>query len=262
MIVQLKRKNIGNSLLFTIKDLIFCPVFKLIQLTILSKLTFIEINGMKVTVPHQAYPLLCKAIKGDRVSPSQVLGFLESEFSTPCLRSAPCVVLMDEIDQLVTRSQDVMYNLFNWPGGRHSKLIVLAIANTMGLPERTPSNTISASLVSYTLPPPLSTARAIQLSLIIGFTRITFLGYTHFRLMTIILSCLRGYQVTLSTQKPPNSPVEKSPLSPARQDHWISAAEHLKSSNTLPTKIPTTTKPHHPPPDKKQFDIHIERHRQ
>ncbi|RPB04583.1 hypothetical protein L873DRAFT_1666006, partial [Choiromyces venosus 120613-1] len=134
----------------------------------LSKLTLVEINGRKVTVPD---PLLCEAIKGDHVSPSQVLGFLESEFSTPSLRSAPRVVLMDELDQLVTKGQDVMYNLFNWPGGRHSKLIVPAVANTMGLPERTPT---------------------IQLSLIIGFTRITFLGYTHFRLMSIILSSLEG----------------------------------------------------------------------
>jgi origin recognition complex subunit 1 len=55
-------------------------------------------------------------------------------------------VLMDELDQLVTKNQSVMYNFFNWPGLRHSRLIVLAVANTMDLPERTLSNKISSRL--------------------------------------------------------------------------------------------------------------------
>ncbi len=49
---------------------------------------------------------------------------------------ARSVVLLDEIDQLVTRDQLVLYNLFDWPRRAHSKLIVIGIANTMDLPER------------------------------------------------------------------------------------------------------------------------------
>ncbi len=45
-------------------------------------------------------------------------------------------MLLDEIDQLVTRNQLVLYNLFDWPRRAHSKLIVIGIANTMDLPER------------------------------------------------------------------------------------------------------------------------------
>jgi origin recognition complex subunit 1 len=137
----------------------------------LDDFTFVEINGMKVTDPHQSYSLLWEAVKGERVSPSQALGLLESEFSTPSPRRVPCVVLMDELDQLVTRGQGVMYNFFNWPGGRYSRLIVLAVANTMDLPERTLSNKISSRL---------------------GLTRITFPGYTHSQLQTIIASRLEG----------------------------------------------------------------------
>jgi origin recognition complex subunit 1 len=44
---------------------------------------------------------------------------------------------MDELDQLVTTKQDVVYNFFNWPNITGSKLIVLAVANTHDLPERT-----------------------------------------------------------------------------------------------------------------------------
>lgn len=69
---------------------------------------------------------------------------------------------MDELDQLVTKNQSVMYNFFNWPGLRHSRLIVLAVANTMDLPERTLSNKISSRLG---LCFPLFALKAIKLAL-------------------------------------------------------------------------------------------------
>ncbi|KAI9928828.1 hypothetical protein ASPWEDRAFT_49033 [Aspergillus wentii DTO 134E9] len=130
---------------------------------------FCEINGMKVTDPHQSYSLLWQHLKGDRVSPSHALELLEREFSHPSPRRVSCVVLMDELDQLVTKNQSVMYNFFNWPALRHSRLIVLAVANTMDLPERTLSNKISSRL---------------------GLTRITFPGYKHNDLMEIITTRL------------------------------------------------------------------------
>ncbi|TAQ89436.1 hypothetical protein B7494_g2209 [Chlorociboria aeruginascens] len=129
----------------------------------LDDFIFVEINGMKVTDPHQSYSLLWEALKGQRVSPSHALDLLEREFNHPSPRRVPCVVLMDELDQLVTKNQSVMYNFFNWPGLRHSKIIVLAVANTMDLPERTLSNKISSRL-----------------------------GYTHEQLMKIIQSRLEG----------------------------------------------------------------------
>ncbi|KAL1868716.1 Origin recognition complex, subunit 1 [Diaporthe australafricana] len=137
----------------------------------LDDFIFVEINGMKITDPHQAYSLLWEALKGQRVSPAQALDLLEREFSHPSPRRVPCVVLMDELDQLVTKNQGVMYNFFNWPGLRHSRLIVLAVANTMDLPERTLSNKISSRL---------------------GLTRITFPGYNHEQLMKIVQSRLEG----------------------------------------------------------------------
>ncbi len=112
----------------------------------LDDFIFVEINGMKVTDPHQSYSLLWEALRGDRVSPTHAVDLLEREFGNPNPRRVPCVVLMDELDQLVTKNQSVMYNFFNWPGLRHSRLIVLAVANTMDLPERTLSNKISSRL--------------------------------------------------------------------------------------------------------------------
>ncbi|KAJ8612980.1 hypothetical protein MRB53_037188 [Persea americana] len=142
-----------------------------VQAEELDDFIFVEINGMKVTDPHQAYSLLWEALTNERVSPTHALGLLEREFSTPSPRRVPCVVLMDELDQLVTKTQSVMYNFFNWPNLRHSRLIVLAVANTMDLPERTLSNKISSRL---------------------GLTRITFPGYNHEQLKKIVHSRLES----------------------------------------------------------------------
>ena len=142
-----------------------------VQAEELDDFIFVEINGMKVTEPAQAYSLLWEALREERVSPSHALGLLQQEFSRPSPRRVPCVVLMDELDQLVTRTQSVMYNFFNWPSFRHSRLIVLAVANTMDLPERTLSNKISSRL---------------------GLTRILFPGYTHEQLMAIVRSRLES----------------------------------------------------------------------
>lgn len=142
-----------------------------VQADELDSFQFVEINGMKITDPTQSYSLLWEALKGERVSPIHALDLLEREFTHPSPRRTPCVVLMDELDQLVTKNQLVMYNFFNWPGLRHSRLIVLAVANTMDLPERTLSNKISSRL---------------------GLTRITFPGYSFDQLVKIITSRLEG----------------------------------------------------------------------
>lgn len=126
---------------------------------------------MKVTDPLQSYSLLWEALRNQRVSPTHALDLLEREFSSPNPRRVPCVVLMDELDQLVTKNQSLMYNFFNWPNLPHSRLIVLAVANTMDLPERMLSNKISSRL---------------------GLTRVTFAGYTHAQLQEIITSRLES----------------------------------------------------------------------
>ena len=53
---------------------------------------------------------------------------------------------MDELDQLVTTKQDVVYNFFNWPTIANSKLVVLAVANTMDLPERVMTGRVRSRL--------------------------------------------------------------------------------------------------------------------
>lgn len=81
------------------------------------------------------------------------------------------VVLMDELDLLVTKKQTVMYNFFDWPSRPLSKLIVVAVANTMDLPERIMSNKIASRM---------------------GLTRINFQPYKYDQLYAIVQSRLGG----------------------------------------------------------------------
>jgi len=80
---------------------------------------------------------------------------------------------VDEIDHLLNRKQDVIYNLFDWPGRRHARLVVLGIANTMDLPER--------------LIPRVHSRLALK--------RLTFQAYTRTQLQTIISARLEGLNV-------------------------------------------------------------------
>lgn len=51
--------------------------------------------------------------------------------------------MIDELDALVTKKQTLLYNLFDWPCHQHSRLLVIAIANTMDLPEKLQSKIAS-----------------------------------------------------------------------------------------------------------------------
>ena len=62
------------------------------------------------------------------------------------LKRVISVVLMDELDQLLTTKQDVVYNFFNWPTLVGSKLVVIAVANTMDLPDRVMTGRVRSRL--------------------------------------------------------------------------------------------------------------------
>lgn len=128
---------------------------------------FVELNGMRMTEPHQCYVQLWKELSGQKLSSSHSATLLEKRFSKGGLKKDAVVVMIDELDLLWTRKQTVMYNLFDWPTHPSSKLIVIAIANTMDLPERMLMNRVVSRL---------------------GLTRMTFQPYTHQQLQEILLS--------------------------------------------------------------------------
>ena len=102
----------------------------------LPEFQFIEINGMRLTEPNQAYTQLWKSLTGAKVTTEHAKNLLEKRFTTTSAarKQKTSVVLVDELDLLWNRKQSVLYNIFEWPNNKFSKLVVLAIANTMDLP--------------------------------------------------------------------------------------------------------------------------------
>ncbi|EKM58737.1 uncharacterized protein PHACADRAFT_207509 [Phanerochaete carnosa HHB-10118-sp] len=125
------------------------------QQSLVPPFTYVEINGLRIPEPGAAYGLLWEAVSGHdatkdghlRISGKEALRRLGKWFSGGGGPDGHAtIVLMDELDQLMTAKQDVVYNFFNWPTLVGSKLIVLAVANTMDLPERVMSGRVRSRL--------------------------------------------------------------------------------------------------------------------
>ncbi|KAI0313860.1 P-loop containing nucleoside triphosphate hydrolase protein [Amylostereum chailletii] len=111
--------------------------------------TYVEINGLRIPEPSAAYSVLWEGVSGHdveegplKISSKEALKNLTRHFGASG-RTGPgshaCVVLMDELDQLMTTKQDV-------PTLVGSKLVVLAVANTMDLPERVMTGRVRSRL--------------------------------------------------------------------------------------------------------------------
>ncbi|XP_067941586.1 origin recognition complex subunit 1-like [Watersipora subatra] len=131
---------------------------------------FIDVNGMRLTQPHQAFVQIYKGLKDKIVTADHATSLLDNIFCKD-RRQESIVLLVDELDLLVTRKQEILYNLFDWPTKPKSRLVVLAIANTMDLPERVMMNRVSSRL---------------------GLNRMTFQPYTFQQLQEIVHSRLTG----------------------------------------------------------------------
>lgn len=124
---------------------------------------------MALTNPNLVYTVIHESITGKRVNPTSAADFLDEFFKKKdkskilsnylnmgrrqgkgTLRVVNNnsmmeikkeadyvrVILIDELDALVNKKQTLLYNLFDWPCHANSNLLIIAIANTMDLPER------------------------------------------------------------------------------------------------------------------------------
>nr|XP_055198135.1 origin recognition complex subunit 1 isoform X4 [Nyctereutes procyonoides] len=132
---------------------------------------YIEVNGMKLTEPHQVYVQILQKLTGQKATANHAAKLLAKRFLTQRSSQETTVLLVDELDLLWTQKQDVMYNLFDWPTHKEARLVVLTIANTMDLPERIMMNRVSSRL---------------------GLTRMSFQPYTHSQLQQILISRLKN----------------------------------------------------------------------
>jgi hypothetical protein len=127
---------------------------------------------MKLGDPGQVYPLLWRHLSGSEhlASTPLALKHLKGYFADA---PRPVVVLLDELDALLQKRQSILYHFFEWTGLQSARLVVVAIANTMDLPERLLSNRIASRM---------------------GLNRLNFIPYQYSQLEAIILHRLAPHR--------------------------------------------------------------------
>ncbi|KAJ3100776.1 Origin recognition complex, subunit 1 [Phlyctochytrium planicorne] len=119
---------------------------------------YFEINCMKLVDPSHAYVELLKHVdpKSSKVGAKKAAELLSAFFKKKTNAKAapkkPIILLLDELDMLVTKTQSVIYNFLDWPRRPGSPLIVVGIANTMDLPERVFTQKINSRVGSKRVP--------------------------------------------------------------------------------------------------------------
>ena len=131
---------------------------------------YVEVNGLRLPTPKHAYTCILEALTGERTAPERAQAILDARFAAPPVQGRVTVLFLDELDMLQTPSNSVLYNLFDWPSRSSAKLIVIAVANTIDLPERLPPRIISR----------------------MGVTRVRFNTYDKVQLQTIVKSRLEA----------------------------------------------------------------------
>ncbi|XP_015586652.1 origin recognition complex subunit 1 isoform X2 [Cephus cinctus] len=159
----------GTGKTATVNEVIRC-LKKLVSKHELNDFKFIEINGMKLTEPRQAYVHILKQLTNRTATWEQAYQLLEKQFIRPTSKKCMTLLLVDELDLLCNKRQDVVYNLLDWPTKLNAQLVVITIANTMDLPERVLMGRVTSRL---------------------GLTRLTFQPYNHKQLQEIVITRLK-----------------------------------------------------------------------
>lgn len=132
----------------------------------ISAFDFLEINGMMHSESSSIYSRLYATIFRSRCANGASIRLLDNHFRSGFATSRRLtIVLLDELDQLVQKKQKLAYNLFEWAHCAGSRLVVIAVANTMDLPERVFKHKIASRL---------------------GGSRVNFTPYTHPQLLHIL----------------------------------------------------------------------------
>uniref|UniRef100_A0A1I7TMA5 Origin recognition complex subunit 1 n=1 Tax=Caenorhabditis tropicalis TaxID=1561998 RepID=A0A1I7TMA5_9PELO len=110
-----------------------CPKFVYVEVNAMmfKKTVFVEVyNGI------QEEHTISKKQHKTRIASSTARQELNSMFKKEDKNRPPIVVLIDELDSLCNRKQDILYDIFEWTALPQSKVTIIGIANTLDFPER------------------------------------------------------------------------------------------------------------------------------
>ncbi|KAI7858125.1 P-loop containing nucleoside triphosphate hydrolase protein, partial [Circinella umbellata] len=102
----------------------------------------VMINCMSIREPKGIYSKLVNELKTPKQTiqtdivkqAEQILNGKENK--TNERKNIISVVILDEIDHLITRDQDVLYKIFEWASSPASRLVLIGIANALDLTDR------------------------------------------------------------------------------------------------------------------------------
>ncbi|XP_015264825.1 PREDICTED: cell division control protein 6 homolog [Gekko japonicus] len=97
----------------------------------------IVLNCMALQSSQAVFPAIAEHLglaRADKAARSDVIRKLEKRLMS---KSGPMVlIVLDEMDQLDSRGQDVLYTVFEWPSLPSSRLVLIGIANALDLTDR------------------------------------------------------------------------------------------------------------------------------
>ncbi|XP_053426805.1 cell division control protein 6 homolog [Nycticebus coucang] len=97
----------------------------------------IMLNCMSLRTAQAVFPAIAQEICQEEVSRPAGKDMMRKLEKHMTAEKGPMIVLvLDEMDQLDSKGQDVLYTLFEWPWLSNSRLILIGIANTLDLTDR------------------------------------------------------------------------------------------------------------------------------
>ncbi|GBF97789.1 origin recognition complex subunit [Raphidocelis subcapitata] len=97
---------------------------------------FVSLNCLQLPTPQHVYSKLWERLSGQHLGPARARDALQTAFCGSGRRRFSTLIVLDEIDMLMTRDQAVLYNLFEWPLQPGARLSVVGISNTHDLDQR------------------------------------------------------------------------------------------------------------------------------
>lgn len=103
----------------------------------LAKAHVASLNCMTIDKPEQTYSIIAKQFGYLKMSENkdkqEAIEILRKQLSR---KDTSHVLVMDELDQIVTADQEVLFKLFEWSCGGSTNLVLIGIANAIDLTDR------------------------------------------------------------------------------------------------------------------------------
>ncbi|XP_055607953.1 cell division control protein 6 homolog [Uranotaenia lowii] len=101
-----------------------------------GKFKMVYVNCTSISTAGSIYKKICEQLKISADGTTEKFYLLAIEEHLRKKQQKTIMLVLDEIDQLATSKQTVLYNIFEWPAKRGSRLILVGIANALDLTDR------------------------------------------------------------------------------------------------------------------------------